>query len=197
VICHDHRCIFVHVERTGGTSIEIALSGFDWWERRTKAEKHLTAVRAIARYGSDAWSRYFTFGLVRNPWDLVVSSYEFFQVRHSTGLAFRDFVLSSADPSRRARDGWTHASWWREGGRCQLDWLSDDRGELLVDFIGRFERLAEDFAEICRRLSIPSRPLPHESRMRRGPYAGYYDEETRRRVAEIFARDVERFGYTF
>src|SRR5919109_135745 len=38
--------------------------------------------------------------------------------------------------------------------RQQQDFLVDERGRLLVDFVGRFERLEVDFREVCQRLSI-------------------------------------------
>ncbi len=200
MISHDHRCILVHIERTGGTSVELTLTGVDWWERETQDQKHLTALDSIERYGRETWDRYFTFGFVRNPWDLVVSSYVFFQSRKETGIGFRDFVLSSVTPwrmRRKFRGPWTHARWWREFGKNQLDWLSDADGTPLVDFVGRFERLQGDFDEVCVRIGIPSRPLVHEGRMTRRPYAEYYDGETREAVAQRFRRDIERFGYEF
>lgn len=199
MICHHHRCIFVHIERTGGTSIELALSGFDWWEKATRTEKHLTAQGCIRRYGERMWRRYFTFSVVRNPWDLVVSSYVFFQARQLSGLSFRDFVLTSREQGDRRLDrgDWIYSRWWRRFGRCQLDWISDRNGKVLVDYIGRFEHLQREFGELCRRIGIAPAPLAHESRMEREAYAAYYDEETREVVATRFRRDIEAFAYEF
>src|SRR5882724_7775498 len=104
MISHDHRCILVHIERTGGTSVELTLTGLDWWERKTQDQKHLTARASIERYGEEIWKRYFTFSFVRNPWDLVVSSYVFLHRRKDTGLGFRDFVLSAATPRKARRE---------------------------------------------------------------------------------------------
>src|SRR5215831_10616553 len=107
MISHVHRCIFIHIERTGGTSVELALSGFDWWARWSREEKHLTAAAAIARYGRETWDRYLTF---------------------------RDYVLAAAVPEARTADpssGWTHSGWWQQLGKSQLDWITDGRGAVV------------------------------------------------------------------
>ncbi|MBI2962647.1 MAG: sulfotransferase family 2 domain-containing protein [Deltaproteobacteria bacterium] len=196
-----HRCIFVHIERTGGTSIELALTGFDWWESAARAEKHLTAEQCRRRYGIDTWRRYTTFAFVRDPWDLVVSSYAFFCSRKRStlrGMSFREYVLSAGDAAQRVDgDGWTHGGWWHDRGVCQLDWIVDRDGALLVDYVGRFETLQADFDAICAATGRPSPPLPHEGRSERRPYTDYYDPQTRGLVERLFRRDIERFGYAF
>jgi Sulfotransferase family len=200
MISHDHRCIFIHIERTGGTSVELALSGFDWWVKWSRGEKHLTAAAAIARYGRETWDRYLTFSFVRNPWDLVVSCYEFFHVRQGGGLAFRDYVLAAEIPEARTANPssvWTHSGWWQQLGKSQLDWITDGRGAVVVDFVGRFERLQDDFEALCARIGVPCPPLPHEGRSVRTPYTDYYDDETHEFVSRRFRRDIDYFGYEF
>ena len=36
----------------------------------------------------------------------------------------------------------------------QSDYLIDLRGRVIVDFLGRYERLQEDFDEVCRRIGL-------------------------------------------
>jgi hypothetical protein len=71
-------------------------------------------------------------------------------------------------------------------------------GECLVDFVGRFENLQRDFATVATRLGLPSAELPHAMKSpRRPPLARYYNSRTRDLIANIFARDIELFGYEF
>ena len=106
----------------------------------------------------------------------------------------------------------------------QYDYLHDAGGRLLVDFVGRFQRLREDFVVICRRLGLCDETLPHinssppprfcrehwrttwpalifpGSRYRsriHGHYSEYYDDESREFVAEKYAKDIATFGYSF
>jgi hypothetical protein len=69
-------------------------------------------------------------------------------------------------------------------------------GEVLVDFIGRYENLAADYAVVKERLSL-SADLPHTNRSSHGSYRDYYTDETRAIVADRYARDIAHFGYRF
>jgi len=69
-------------------------------------------------------------------------------------------------------------------------------GAVIVDFIGRYETLATDLAYVGDRLGLPL-ALPHLNRSAHAHYRDYYTDETRAIVAARFARDIERFGYTF
>lgn len=78
----------------------------------------------------------------------------------------------------------------------QLDYLTDERGGPLVSFIGRFERLEADLADVSRRLGVVLR-LGHRNASSHAGYQDYYSRRTREIVAERFARDIEAFGYRF
>ena len=74
--------------------------------------------------------------------------------------------------------------------------LKDRDGNLLVDFVGRFESLGEDLAYICQRLGITA-SLPHINRSRHQDYRHYYDDRTANLVASHFREDIQRLGYIF
>ncbi len=78
----------------------------------------------------------------------------------------------------------------------QRDWLVDERGEMLVDYVGRFETLQQDFASICQRMGVQA-SLGHAKPSDRGSYRQYYSAASRQIVAEAFAADIEDFGYGF
>ncbi len=78
----------------------------------------------------------------------------------------------------------------------QTSCLVDESGNLLVDFVGKFENLDQDFQSICQKVGI-SASLPHINKSKRTNYQDYYDAETRDLTARLYAEDIERFGYTF
>src|SRR5262249_36530343 len=81
--------------------------------------------------------------------------------------------------------------------RYQLDWFVDPDGRILADFIGRFERLEEDWAVVAKKLGI-TEPLPHRRDSQRPHhYTEYYTARTREIIANKFRIDVEHFGYEF
>jgi hypothetical protein len=223
VISHRHRCIFVHVPRTAGQSIErffLGLHGLDWENRAplllrrnddpTRGPQrlaHLFAAEYVAcgHLGETEFDRYFKFAFVRNPWDRLVSEYLYRGGRRLG--SFRSFVTAGAQPADPHLDAWRHLA-------PQVRYLYDPAGRLRVDFVGRFERLHDDFARVCARLGLPDASLPHanaaagngRARWRRVPgraapppdkYTRHYDSRLRDLVAERYAEDVETFGYAF
>jgi len=76
-------------------------------------------------------------------------------------------------------------------------------GELVMDFVGRYENVKADFQYVCNALGQKF-ALPHHRKSngqretaRRGPYQEYYTTETREMVGDIHAKDVALFQYQF
>lgn len=234
MICHETRSIFIHLPKNGGQSIEhvfLRRLGLAWETRAPLLLRqndrpelgppslaHLKARDYVRlHYVSQAlFEQYFKFTFVRNPFARAVSIYKYFG--YDKRYSFKTFAMRTL-PDRL----------WREKGWFvgpQVDFLCDDNGELLVDFVGKFEDLQADFNVVCSQIGLPPTTVPHvnnssEQTLRFGlapkplvkylwwfgygrfagshhaGYAGYYDAESRARVAELYRADLERFGYTF
>ena len=179
--------LFVHINKTAGSSIERAL-GMPF--------QHRTALEFIDLVGPERWDRCFTFAFVRNPWERVLSHYRYRVKTNQTGLG--TVQISFGEWVRRTY-GDQDPRYWDQPRMfmAQSNWLCDATGDVLVDFVGRFERLERDFAEVCRRLGRKTE-LPHlKPSGPRNHYAAHYDAESRAIVADRFAKDIERFGYCF
>jgi hypothetical protein len=74
--------------------------------------------------------------------------------------------------------------------------LVDDNGELLMDFVGRYENLQDDFNSLRAKLGI-TQTLPHLNKSNHRDYRSYYNDHTQQLVAEHFKADIELFGYSF
>lgn len=179
--------LFVHIKRTGGTSITEALG---------LPHHHWTATELRRKVGHERWRDCFTFSFVRNPWDRMVSLY-FFRRRsdktgiRSSGIAFPDWIR---EVFRRKNPR------YRDDGRSflsQTKYLTDESGGLLVDYVGRFERLREDVRGVAERAGIGGVELPHLRPTDRPDYRKVYDDASRDLVGEHFAEDIDRFGYSF
>ena len=73
MINHKYKCIFIHIPRCAGSSVELAIDGRDWWNVDI-SQKHMTAESCKKLY-KDYWDEYFKFSFVRNPWSMEVSWY--------------------------------------------------------------------------------------------------------------------------
>jgi hypothetical protein len=211
-----HRFLFVHIAKTGGTSVRAALEGLRWsdpwyWPMflcsrfshlsghriGTKLPRHAKVIAAKELLPKEFFDQLFKFAFVRNPWDLQVSSFHHIRRERPQYLGghetFEAFLRWKLDPARPYQ---YHVDTSIE---LQSDYLIDLHGRQLVDFIGRYERLHADFATACERIGIKAPALPHarEATDRTKDYRRYYDAETAELVARHFARDIAMLGYTF
>jgi hypothetical protein len=163
----------------------------------TKLPRHAKAIAAMEMLPRDLFEGLFKFAFVRNPWDLQVSSFHHIRRERPHYLGghqdFASFLRWKLEPGRPRQ---YHLDTSIE---LQTDYLIDLHGNLIVDFIGRYERLEPDFHEACSRIGIPAPALPHRRQAsdRNADYRRYYDDDTAALVAERFAPDVKRLGYRF
>jgi hypothetical protein len=207
--------LFVHIAKTGGTSVRDSLWRYKWTDPYripqflcsklsaltghkigAKFPRHAKAIAAMEMLPRDVFQRLFKFAFVRNPWDLQVSSWHHIRrerpqlVQHIAD--FESFLRWKLDPARPPQ---YHADMSIE---LQSDYVIDLRGNLIVDFIGRYEHLLEDFDEACRRIGIKRPDLPHSRKGdRQKDYRRYYSDAAAELVANHYRPDIERFGYQY
>ena len=82
----------------------------------------------------------------------------------------------------------------------KISFITDKKGNVLIDFIGRYENLQNDFNLICVKLNIQHLKLPmiNKSRKREHKnYREYYDDQSKAIVTELYKKDLEYFNYNF
>jgi hypothetical protein len=205
MISHKHRCIFVHIPKTGGSSIEDVI----WPGERTEADlwmgftsryrnryqtgglQHLLARQIREEVGAEVFDSYFKFTFVRNPWDKAVSQFASMGDRAD----LRELIGMAPDASLseylQLTERHSHVQWER-----QVEFLHDENRAPLVDFVGRFENLKHDAQVVFERLGIRCR-LPHRNRSRHRHYRKYFDDRSREWIHSHYREDVELFGYDF
>lgn len=78
----------------------------------------------------------------------------------------------------------------------QYQFVCDQSNEIIVDFVGRFENISDDFERIKQRLNIKV-DLGYENKTERKHYKKYYTKDSIELVQEIYAMDFELFQYEF
>ena len=225
IVSHDYRFIFIHVPRTAGTSIEQTLCSAmgiqDWQQfvreprtvwaaekhsvqlpalrnlsirkgRSAVGSKHITAKELRGILGEELWRSYFKFAFVRNPWDRTVSSY--LKKRKESPLWLRRLWPTDARTLRYALR--VKYELLRRQPIQQWDYVSEG-GDLIVDFVGKFEHLQRDFAYVCQQTGIPGDLQNNGDATTHPAYRDFYDDVTRRLVGRLYATDIERFLYRF
>ena len=220
IIANSRKFIFVHVMKTAGTSVsaaidpclrwnDIAIGGTRFGEQiqpafreRFGLHKHSTAGEIRAMVGADVWSSYFTFTVVRHPYDRIVSLYTWL---HKT--------LRSAPPEA-PEWSWPVATAFREsqgfsgfirhelfrrslGGRPQVEWTCDDDGRCILDFVGRFEDLDAARRTISERTGINLEPFErHNASTERTRHAEFFaGEGDYDFLHKLHEKDFALFGY--
>jgi len=212
MISHTYKCIFVEVPKTGSSSIRAIIgnppvphlnicqikynlqhywTGCGGMNNRILASLYpLLPEKWRSERGLNQFETYFKFGFVRNPWDRVVSLYlrkEGLQMRDQ--MTFEEFVDWIKYSSSTCIHPVPHTN--------QLDWFTDPHGNILVDFIGKFENLHDDWTTVSGKLGL-KQTLPHKKGSARNQhYAEYYSENTKKIIENKFRVDIEYFGYEF
>ena len=189
LVSDTHSFVFVHVPKTGGTSVRQVLAdqASDQYLPFDSKHKHVRGLELRTAHPYVPLDTYFTFAFVRNPYDQLASywTYKMENPFHT-------------DYAHVASLG-SFATWleWAAGqsGMRQSSYTHDDDDVQIVDFVGRFEHLHADLAAVCMRLGLPEPNVGHHNRSDRrcGPR---YDASSAALVRRAWARDFALFGYS-
>ncbi|RLU01159.1 sulfotransferase family 2 domain-containing protein [Ketobacter sp.] len=224
MISHELKCIFIHIPKCAGTSIESALGHLDGHNGRggqdhrsmrmiqqpavstdtfTRRDNIMELYRRIKHHLSpnvtnpnnkitltrQQYLSYFKFTIVRDPWDRAYSWYNNYvrdPEHEKSGLSrrvdFNQFLQQESGHGMLA---------------SQLYWLQDSKGNIPMDYIGRFENLAADFSYVCEQLGVADQALPHKVKGEANGYRDRYDEEARALVESVYREEIDLFGYQF
>ncbi len=224
IISHTHKFIFFCNGKTGTTSIEHALAQYQEGEELDISspglfyKKHVPPLMLRSLLPSAIWQDYYKFVFVRNPWDWVVSNWKYnFEYlpkirsrkhglirrikkfhRGQAGIyrtQYRDKL--SVDDVSQLHDYLRAVRIIPTEPTCsQWPYVYDMDGIPIVDFVGRFETIENDFKKISEDLGL-SIDLPLLNQTAHKPYMDYYTDASRNAVAKIWARDISLFNYDF
>ena len=213
LISDTRRALFVHGPKTGGVSVGVAFERC-CPDARSKAPgvdpplgRHAPYERILR--AEPQTIDYWSFAFVRNPWARMVSWWSMIQDWD------REWGPSSGRPQgpdavkMRGNDMWRAAAAYTgfeefvlrgtselpRVGRPQVDYLRAPGRD--VDFVGRTETFASDLEAVERRLGGDPARVPHRNQSPHGGYRDYFTDVTRDRIAEVYAADLDAFGYRF
>ena len=172
MICRPLKCIFVHIPKAAGRSVEMYFINHLGMDKDNEADRqelllvsnddpakgteklsHLSALEYIqcGHVSQQEFDQFYKFSFVRNPWSRLVSEYRYRNfLRHKS---FKDFVMNKL-PAPGRDDKYRHVM-------PQSDMLCDEDGKLLVDFVGKFENLQTDFNKLCQHWGFEDTQIPH------------------------------------
>lgn len=225
MISHKYKFIFIHIPKAAGTTIEKALYQYasdsfgSPWAKKNKCYRNKELFKTIETHPD-----YYTFTFSRNPYSKIVSLYHFFNFYKS--MSFERFLAKACEfIALGAERIYSKMPYNATGLKVNfpnlapVDYLIKicnypfhDNGNIgyhilpqsyfitqkdHINFIGKTERLQQDFDDICDTIGIPQQKIPHLRKTKHKHYTKYYNNETREIVARYYAKDIEYFGYKF
>ena len=212
-INHNLKAIFIHIPKNGGSYIAEILSkyyGFKNYylqrpdhssfcnEKDYSVDKHENKVHGTLVYyqtssyinkimnmNMDKWNNYFIFTFIRNPYDRIVSGWNYVNKRNITFKRYMDINLND-----------NSYNYWHVF-MPQTRHIISYNGKIRSDFIGKFENLEDDLKIVLNRLGIKN--IIHKSFVKNSKkhnnYITYYDNEVLEKVNIIIKEDLDNFDY--
>lgn len=195
---HYYNCIFFHIPKAAGLSVSKTLFG-------SLGPCHITYDWYVEHFGQHTVNAYYKFTFVRNPWDRLHSAYFFLKkggINHedksfaeqylSSIISFEDFVLNWLTEDKLDL-------YWHIMPQYKFITSSADCRKIMVDFLGRFENLEQDFNMVTNRIGFKNVKLENVNvnQQKLTAYTKDYSKEMIDKVAEIYSRDIELLEYSF
>lgn len=187
------QALFIHVPKTAGKSVSEGLLHI-----RSVGHNPASWYQAVS---AKKYARYFKFAFVRNPWDRLVSAYEYL-LEEGSATSNKDTEWAEFIKSFGSFDDFV-CQWVNERNiyrrtvlTPQFEFLVDNFGGLSVDYLGRFETLEEDYQCLAEKIGGCD-PLPHKNASSRKDFRSYYSAQAIDIVARVYAEDIRLFGYDY
>lgn len=217
----EKECIFIAVPKTGSTSvrsqlryrggaclianphlsiIQIRDSLYTCFlinslgQNASFPSRDVPADAELRARAHETFERFFKFAAVRNPWARAVSLYSRREgVQLSDRMSFQEFCRDHFYASDTCRHPTLH--------RNQLDWLIDEQGASLMNYIYKLEEFARAVKDIAQmtdqRISLSASSENVNPKSLSSDYRDLYTPEARELIARRFERDIDFFGYCF
>lgn len=206
LLSEKHGFAFIHVMKSGGTSVKAALSdratpfseltGFKQYVIQEYAEwfykipniNHAPAIALQSFLGAEKWASLQTFAIVRNPWDWIASLYVYIrrnknhvQHRYVKELTFEEFVAFECKTRRLT----------------QSDFLCNDNGEMLINKLFKLEEMDAELPGFLNTLLGEEVTMARKNVSERAHYRDIHTPRTRNLVENCYGADIERFEYAY
>lgn len=208
MICETHRILFLHIPKTGGTTVERMIwpnhavsteadySTLCGWDDRCGWLNHLTMAQISDRCPYHDLAEYLVFTLVRNPWDRLVSEFHWKSSMSGLQIPFCEYVrLLYFGETEAIQQYYRSPIAFEQHMRPQADYCLEST-EGVVEIL-RYEHFEHEVLRTLGKCRVRIEPLPRIRASVHAHYTHYYNGRTIDMVGNIYHDDVERFGYRY
>ena len=213
MIFHKYKCIFIHIPKCAGSSINSYLSEninlnwrkanydflYGWCPDRRVHMQHVTAKQMLELelVTYQDWNNYYKFTFIRNPWDRAYSDYLWMKRDNHIEGDFMDYITMLGEFKNILRN--KDKKGYRGDHLLKQSAYFDMEGKYQLDFVGRFENLNSDFQKVKEALHLKKPFIQHlkKTNNRFNDYSKFYTDSTIKIVQEKYKEDIVKFKYTF
>jgi hypothetical protein len=199
---------FIDIPRTSSSSLRIELGkrfGIPYGKKNLLDSKysseqifpdHLTALEMKRIIGSDNWGKIFSFTIVRNPWDRVLSMYFYRRIKKNIpeNWSFSDYLYRLDNMEK-------HSNYFNYHGFIlgASDYILDESDNILVKLIIKFEDRINGIKTVSEKLKVNNLGIIHTqiSKPVNLNYRSYYNNYTKDLIKKKYQKDIELFDYRF
>ena len=195
VFFRELKCIFIHIPKTAGTSIEQFLKDNKneieyLGVRNNRSLQHLTALE-LSKEIPYVFKIYYKFSFVRNPYDRLLSVYYWTPIPNvgykygKTKAEFLNFVTNLIKNKRFFNNVYV------DHFAPQYLFLYGNR-KLLVDEVFKYEKLDESVKYLKEKFGINNElPILNKSKTKKEDW----NERQKERIYKLYMTDFIIFGY--
>ena len=220
MISREHKTIFVHIQKTAGTSMEKKLGLFDKPYRGVQDHRKIRDYEQLPyrrkslrrcwnnfkrgnfsrsyKYANnfvfpelteDEYQEFYKFTFIRNSWARIYSWY---------AACIRDEIIrGNLGISGECSLNFFIRNKMKHRYFNQMSFITDSKGNIPMDFIGRFDNLYQDFAKVCGEIGLQDSELPELGVSGNKHYSHYYDNETKDLVYKLYKEEIHYFKFEF
>ncbi|WP_417881915.1 sulfotransferase family 2 domain-containing protein [Xanthomarina gelatinilytica] len=213
MISHKHKCIFIHISKCAGSSIETAfgidvsdntennnINLFGWNEAHKLFLQHATPEELV-NYGfisQSIWKEYYKFIIVRNPFSRAKSDYLWLVKDSGIKDSFENF-LEAKGKFESILKVKNHETYRGDHLTPQLDYFYLNGDKISYDRVLRFESLNEDLKLLCEDLKLNKNMFAHKVNVGKAKrhYSYFYNKSTKALITQKYKRDLKLLNYDF
>ncbi len=209
MVSHKHKCIFIHISKCAGTTVEEAFGmtnqldpvmGYGWNSEFKLHMQHATPKQLLASglVTKPQWDSYYKFIIVRNPFARAYSDYPWVMLNTGVYGSFSNF-LQKAGPFK-ARLNALNSDYMGDHLTLQYDYLHLDGNPIDYDCIIRMEDIQQGFTKVIKDLNLPANFFSQHSNVNNKKlphYSFFYTRKRKSMVAWFYKKDLAYLDYNF
>lgn len=215
MISHKHKCIYIHIPKCAGSSVEKAFGihnpknnpDYDsltgWCHKNKFLMQHATPQQLID-YGlisRQQWNSYYKFIIYRNSWDKALSDYLYFY-KTSNILGKFESYLNGEEVYYNKLNKINYDNHTYEGSHLfkQVDYFVLNNEYIKYDLRIDFENIDEGFKKAIIDLKLDSNFFNehvNESQHKIRHYSLLFNRGRANMIREMYSEDIEFFKFKF